>query len=46
MVALQTSPKIESLYGLGLWVERQQNDKGLHGIFATFARLPLGQFSA
>ena len=36
MVALQISPKIESLYGLGRQVWN----------FATFARLPFGQFSA
>ena len=42
MVALQISPKIESLYGLG------RHAKKLYGFvwnFATFARFPFGQFS-
>ena len=43
MVALQPSPKIEGLYGL-----RRQATKleGFVWNFATFARLPLEQFSA
>ena len=35
MVALQISPKIESLYGLA-WVDRPKNYKGLHGILQLF----------
>ena len=43
MVALQILPKRESLYGLG-----RQGTKllGFAWNFATFARLPFGQFSA
>ena len=41
MVALQISPKIESLNGLG----RQATKRFLWN-FATFARLPFGRFSA
>ena len=40
MVALQISPKIESLYGLG-----RQVKKGFVWNFATFARFPFEQFS-
>ena len=40
MVALQISPKIESLYGLG-----RQVKKGFVWSFATFARFPFEQFS-
>ena len=43
MIALQISPKIESFYGLG-----GQATKLLAGFvwnFATFVRLPFGQFS-
>ena len=39
MVALQISPKIESLYGLG------RQAKGFVWNFATFARFPFEQFS-
>ena len=42
MVALQISPKIESLYGLGRQATKLQ---GFVWKFATFARLPSGQFS-
>ena len=42
MIALQISPKIESLYGL----DRQATKfKGFVWNFPTFARLPFGQFS-
>ena len=43
MLALQISPKIESLYGLG-----RQATKLLSFVwnFATFARLPFDQFAA
>ena len=41
MVALQISPKIESLYGLGRQAKKLQ---GFAWNFATFARLPFGQF--
>ena len=43
MIAFQISPKIESLYRL-----RRQATKfeGFVWNFATFARLPFGQFSA
>ena len=43
MVALQMSPKIESLYGLGRQAKKLQ---GFVWNFATFARLPFGQFVA
>ena len=43
MVALQISPKIESLYGLGRQATKL---KGFVWNFATFARLPFKQFSA
>ena len=43
MVALQMSPKIESLYGLGRQAKKLQ---GFVWNFATFARLPFGQFFA
>jgi len=39
MIALQISPKTESLYGLGKILRVGWN-------FATFARLPFGQVSA
>ena len=42
MVALQISPKIESLYGLG---RQAKNLQGFVWNFATFARFPFGQFS-
>ena len=42
MVALQISPKIESLYRLGRLATKL---KGFVWNFATFARLPFGQFS-
>ena len=42
MIALQISPKIESLYGLG---RQATNFKGFLWNFPTFARLPFGQFS-
>ena len=42
MIALQISPKIESLYGLG---RQATNFKGFVWNFPTFARLPFGQFS-
>ena len=41
MRALQISPKIESLYGLG---RQATNFKGFVWNFPTFARLPFGQF--
>ena len=31
-VAQQISPKTENLYGLGYWVDRPKNYKGLYGI--------------
>ena len=43
MVALQISPKIESLHGLGRQATKL---KGFVWNFATFARLPFEQFSA
>ena len=43
MVALQMSPKIESLYGLGRQAKKLQ---GFVWNFATFARLSFGQFFA
>ena len=43
MVALQLTPKIESLYGLGRQAKKLQ---GFVWNFATFARLPFEQFSA
>ena len=43
MIALRISPKIESLYGLGRQAKKL---KGFVWNFATFARLPFGQFSA
>ena len=43
MIALQMSPKIESLYGLG---RQATNFKGFVWKFPTFTRLPFGQFSA
>ena len=44
MAALQISPKIfESLYGLGRQTTKLS---GFVWNFATFARLPFGQFSA
>ena len=42
MVALQISPKIESLYGLGRQAKKLQ---GFVWNFATFARFPFEQFS-
>ena len=42
MIALQISPKIESLYGLG---RQATKFKGFARNFATFATLPSGQFS-
>ena len=42
MVALQISPTIESLYGLGREATKL---KGFVWNFATFARLPFEQFS-
>ena len=42
MVALQISPKIESLYGLGRQAKKLQ---GFVWNFATFAKFPFGQFS-
>ena len=42
MVALQISPKIESLYGLGRQAKKLQ---WFVWNFATFARFPFGQFS-
>ena len=42
MVALQISPKIESLYGLG---RQAKKFKGFVWNFATFTRFPFGQFS-
>ena len=41
MVALQISPKIESLYGLGRQTTKLQ---GFVWNSGTFARLPFGQF--
>ena len=41
MIALQISPKIESLY----WVDKPQNHKDLYGILQTFECLPLEQSS-
>ena len=38
MIALQISPKIQSLYGF-------RKFRGFVWNFATFARLPFGQFS-
>ena len=43
MVALKISPKIESLYGLGRQATKLE---GFAWNFATFGRLPFGQFSA
>ena len=43
MVALQMSPKIESLYGLGRQAKKLQ---GFVWNFATFAGLPFAQFVA
>ena len=43
MIALQISPKIESLYGLGRQAKKLQ---GFVWNFTTFARLPFGQFFA
>ena len=43
MVAVQTSPKIESVYGLGRQATKLQ---GFVWNFATSARLPFAQFSA
>ena len=43
MVALQLTPKIESLYGLGRQAKKLQ---GFVWNFATFARFPFEQFSA
>ena len=42
MIALQISPKIESLCG---WDRQAKNFKGFVWNFPTFARLPYGQFS-
>jgi len=42
MIALQISPKIESLHELG---RKATKFKGFVRNFATFARLPFGQFS-
>ena len=42
MIALQISPKIESLYGLG---RQAKKSSGLVWNCATFARLRFGQFS-
>ena len=43
MVALQISPKIESLYGLGRQATKLE---GFVWNFATFLRFPFEQFSA
>ena len=43
MVGLKISPKMESLHGLGRQATKLL---GLVRNFATFARLPFGQFSA
>ena len=45
MMALQISPKIESLYGLGRQATKYKILRVLW-YFATFDRLPFGQFSA
>ena len=42
MIPLQISHEIESLYGLG---RQATNFKGFVWNFATFTRLPFGQFS-
>ena len=42
MIALQISPKIECLYGLG---RQATKFRGFVWNFATFARLRFGQFS-
>ena len=42
MIALQISPKTESLYGLG---RQATNFEGFVWNFATSARLPFGTFS-
>ena len=44
MVALQISPKIENLYGLGR--QATKSNKNLYGILQTFARLPFKRLSA
>ena len=43
MVALQMSPKIESLYGLG--IDRPKNYKGLYGILQLLQGSHLDNFS-
>lgn len=43
MIALQLSPKIESLYGLGRQATKLER---FVWNFKIFARLPFGQFSA
>ena len=43
MVALQISPKLQSLYGLGRQATKLQ---GFVWNFITCARLPFGKFSA
>ena len=43
MIALQISPKIESLYKLG---RQATNFEGFVWSFPTFAGLPFGQFSS
>ena len=44
MIALQISPKIESLYAV--WFGRQATKfRGFVWNFATIARFPFGQFS-
>ena len=45
MIALQISPKIKSLYGLGRQATKFEGFV-ICMEFATFARLPFGQFSA
>ena len=42
MIALQISPEMESLYGLG---RQAKKFKGFVWNFPTFASLPFGQFS-
>ena len=42
LIALQISPKIESLYGLGRQAKKLE---GFVWNFATFARFPFGQSS-
>ena len=44
MVALQISPKIESLYGLAAWVAKLQNYKYLYGILQLLRGSHLNNF--